>query len=326
MDYRRFREMREASWSELEAGLRTAASRKPDYRALEYLAFRYRQALHDLSVARTRFPGTAVVQRLQRLVLAATHFLQRDTGERVPTLGRFATRLFPAAVREVAPAIGVALALFVAAALLGGVLTAVEPGIGGIFLPPEVISELRQGKLWTDSIFAVTPSAVAASGIATNNLSVLFTAFAGGAVAGLGSFYVLLVNGLMIGAILVLTAHYGMERPLLEFIAAHGPLELSLIVVAAGCGLHMGKALLASSDKPRGESWRAAGRQALWVLAGAAPFIVILGIVEGYISPSDLPFRFKILLGAGLEAAFLLWCLWPIPPTELELLREELDA
>jgi uncharacterized membrane protein SpoIIM required for sporulation len=326
MDYRRFRELRERTWQELEEGLARARRQAPDYPALERLSFLYRQVLHDLSVARVRFPGTAVSRRLQQLTLQATHWLQRDDGESLPTLYRFFFRLFPTAVRQVLPSIGLAGLLFVAGALLGAALTAVEPAIGGIFLPPETVAELRQGKLWTDSIFSVTPGSVASSAIARNNLSVLFTAFAGGALAGIGSIYVVAFNGLMLGAILVLTSHHSMARPLFEFIAAHGPLELSLIVVAAGCGLHLGTALFRDDDRPRGEVLRVAGRQALLVILGASPFIVLLALVEGYISPSNLAFELKVLLGLGLELVFVAWCGWPVPAAEREALRKELST
>jgi len=286
------------------------ARRRPEelsYRDLEELAVRYRQLLHDHALARARFPGTAVTRRLERLVLEGTHLLHRDAGDHLPTPGRFLGHAFPAAVRRLLPTILVAVTLFVVAALFGFALTLVAPGMASIFLSPEALDGLASGRLWTESVFSVIPGSVASTRIATNNLSVAITGWAGGALAGLGAFYVILLNGLMLGTVLATTAHYSMMTPLLEFVAAHGPLELTLIVVTAGAGLEVGRALVVAGDRPRGERLRRAGRDALTVLLGCLPWILALGFVEGFVSPRpEISFGRKVLLGLLLEGAFLL--------------------
>ncbi|MCP4656428.1 MAG: hypothetical protein GY856_13525, partial [bacterium] len=101
MDYLRFVELRRASCDEFEQAL-DVARRRPravSYQDLEQLAVQYRQLLHDHALAAARFPGTALARRLERLVLEGTHWLQRDTGEHLPSLGRFVTRTFPGAIR-----------------------------------------------------------------------------------------------------------------------------------------------------------------------------------------------------------------------------------
>lgn len=316
MDYRRFAELRGPLWDELEQGLERGAAGRLDYLALERLSLLYRQALHDHSIARTRFAGTAVARRLQRLVAEATHRLQRDSGDEVPTLSRFVFRIFPRTFRRLLPEIGVAAAVFAAAALLGAMLAAAEPAVASLFLPPGAIDNLRQGELWTDRILDDNPAAIIASLIGLNNLKVLFTAFAGGAVAGLGALYVLLLNGLMLGAVFVTTAHYGLDGRLGEFIAAHGPLELTLIMISAGAGLHVGRELIFAGDLPRAERIRRAGRESLVVLLGCVPFILLLGVVEGFVSPSELPLPFKLALGLSIEAVFLGWTFLSPGPEE----------
>lgn len=86
MEYLRFVELREPICAEFEDGLDRTRRRGVSYGELERFAFLYRQLLHDHALARTRYPGTAIARRLERLVLAGTHRLQRDTGEHLPTL------------------------------------------------------------------------------------------------------------------------------------------------------------------------------------------------------------------------------------------------
>ncbi len=311
MNYRRFVDLRRGDCEELESGLddvRTAGPRRSalSYRRLERLAFLYRQLLHDHALARTRFPGTAIARRLERLVLAATHTLQRDTGDQLPSLRRFAGTTFPAAMRRLVPRMLLVAGLFLLAAVFGFGLTVVDPTLGTTFLNPQAIADLEAGRLWTESIFAVTPGAAASSIIATNNLSVALTAWAGGTAAGLGAFYVVLLNGLMLGAVLAVTARYSMAGSLLEFVAAHGPLEITLILVTAAAGLGVGRALVVAVDRPRAELLRDAGRDALVVLLGCLPWIVVLGLVEGFLSPHPgLPVVSKVLLGLVLEGLFV---------------------
>ena len=308
MDYQRFVELRTRSCDEFEQDLQTARHqpRSLGYEGLERLAFRYRQMLHEHALAAARYPGTAMARRLRRLVLEGTHWLQRDTGDHLPTIRGFLNVTFPMAMRRLLPLIGVMAALFATASLFGFALTLVEPSLGAAFLKPEMIDDLRHGRLWTESIFATMPGAVTATMIATNNISVALTGWAGGALAGLGALYVVLLNGLMLGSALATTAHYSMAAPLLEFVAAHGPLEISMILVTSAAGLGVGRALVVAADRPRAEVLQEAGRDALIVLLGCLPWILVLGFVEGFLSPSpELSLASKVLLGLLLEALFV---------------------
>lgn len=310
MDYARFEELRRRDCDEFEAALQAARSRRPgsqgkSYENLEDLAVRYRQILHDHSLAEARYPGTSIARRLKRLALAGTHFLQRDSGRNLPSLGRFITEIFPRAIQGMVPLIAVTTGLFFLTGVFGFALASTEPALGSIFLSPDMIQGLERGTLWTESIFSVTPGSVASTKIATNNLSVAMTAWAGGTLAGLGAFYVILLNGLMLGIVMATTARYSMAGELLEFVAAHGPLEISMILVTAAAGLSVGKALVVASDRPRPELIRESARDALVVLLGCLPWILLLGFVEGFLSPSPyLAPMFKAAIG------FLLWILF----------------
>ena len=137
-------------------------------------------------------------------------------------------------------------------------------------------------------------------------MSVAITAFAGGALAGLGALYVVLLNGFLLGAILGITSHYGMASALLEFIAAHGPLEITLILTTAGAGLLAGRALVQATDRPRREVLREAGRDATVVLVGCLPWFLFLGVVEAFVSPiPGFAAVFKVALGGALLALAL---------------------
>lgn len=316
MDYARFVRLRRPVWEGFEAQL--AATRRSlrgtGYGTLEDMALRYRQVLHDHALAAARFPGTAAARRLQSLALEGTRRLTGE-GRRGPaSLSSFFSRTFPRAFQRQLGLLGIAVALFLFAAVWGLTLAVLRPALGLSLLGPAAVRGLEEGELWTKSLVTTIPPSISSSGIATNNLSVALTAWSGGVLAGLVPLYVVLLNGLMLGAVVGVTLHYSMAGALLTFISAHGLLELTLILVSAAAGLSIGRALVAADDRPRSLTVREAALGSLAVLLGCLPWFVLLALVEVFISPSlAVPAGVKLTLGLALEGAFLALALRPVP-------------
>jgi uncharacterized membrane protein SpoIIM required for sporulation len=103
-----------------------------------------------------------------------------------------------------------------------------------------------------------------------------------------------------------------MAGALLEFVSAHGPLEITLILVTAAAGLELGRSLVAAEDRPRAAAVADAARTALVTLLGCLPWFVLLAVVESLVSPSPhVAASLKLAIGVGLELAFLLMALGP---------------
>ena len=311
MDYARFVQARRPVWDAFERQLAAAGQglERLSHRDLEDLALRYRQVLHDHALAAARYPGTAAAQRLADLALEGTRRLTRQSGGRTSLVG-FLTATFPAAFRRQLPLLGVAAGLFAAAALAGLLAGTAQPGLAVAVLGPEAVTGLAQGHLWTESLTTVVPPSVSGAAIATNNISVALLAWSGGALAGFLSLWIVLLNGVLLGLVFAVTGHYSMAGELGEFVAAHGPLEITLILVAAAAGLALGRALVAASDRPRAVELREAARDALVVLLGSLPWFLLLGAVEATVSPSPhVPLPLKVALGLGLETVYLVLAL-----------------
>ena len=322
MDYARFLRLRRPLWEDFGRRLEAMAmamamaqqeprARRrrhgpaaPSYGEVEELAFAYRQVLHDHALAANRFPGTGAARQLAALALAGTRRLTRQSA---PGRGlrHFVFHAFPAAFQRQLGLLGLSATVFGGSCLLGLVLAAVQPGLGDLLLGPKAIAGLAEGRLWTESLTTTVPPAVASSGIATNNLSVALAAWGGGVLAGVVPLYILVLNGLRLGGVIGITLRYSMAGELLSFVAAHGPLELTLIMVAAAAGLALGRALVAAGDLPRAEAMRRAGLDSLQVLLGCLPWFVVLAVVEARVSPDpSVPVAFKAALGSGLVLLF----------------------
>src|SRR5205823_5687561 len=122
-------------------------------------------------------------------------------------------------------------------------------------------------------------------------------AFAGGVLFGLGTAYILVTNGLLLGAVLGAAQFYGVTPLLLAFISPHGYLELTCIVIAGAAGLMMGDALLRPGLLMRREAVARASRKAVELAVGAAPVLVVAGLIEGFVSPSELAIPIKLAFG-----------------------------
>src|SRR5207249_10970332 len=143
-------------------------------------------------------------------------------------------------------------------------------------------------------IVAIKP--LASSAIMTNNLSVSFMAFAAGLTAGLGTMYMMFFNGLLLGVVGTACAAAGMSIPLWSFVAPHGSLELPAIVIAGGAGLRLAQGVLFAGLLPRRQSVANSGALAVRLVLGCIPMLVVAGIVEAFVSPTDLsiPLKFAV--------------------------------
>jgi uncharacterized membrane protein SpoIIM required for sporulation len=153
----------------------------------------------------------------------------------------------------------------------------------------------------------------------TNNLSVAFTTFALGITAGLGTIWMVIVNGLLIGVIGAATWKAGMALQLWSFVAPHGVLELPAIFIASGAGLEIARGMLFPGLLPRKVSLAQAGGRAARLLLGTIPMLVVAGVIEGFFSPSGAPIAMKFTLAAVLFAALLVYLFESSKPRTAEI-------
>lgn len=94
-----------------------------------------------------------------------------------------------------------------------------------------------------------------------------------------------------------------------QFVTAHGPFELTAIVLSAGAGLRLGMSLLITHGFARVDSLRRTADEAMPLMGAAMILFFLAAFTEGFISPSGLPYALKaawaILSSAGLMFYFV---------------------
>lgn len=270
----------------------------------------YRTVSSDLACAQTHFPQSNVTRSLNELVARCHHHVYQARKFTWRSFLDFYASELPRIFRRNLGYFAVSTGLFLVMGMIGWLATIANEEVARVVLQQEIIDHIHQGKMWTKSFFDVVPSSVASSFIFTNNISVSFLAFALGITFGVGTAYILLMNGLMLGCVFGLCSQYGMLPDLLGFVTAHGVVEISIILIAGAAGLMLGTAVLSPGDHSRRDALAIRGGEGARLALGCAPFLVLVGLVEGFISPSPvIPAGLKIVLGLGLGAAFYVWLL-----------------
>ena len=296
---------RKDGWFELEALLTRLRARRLQYAEITRVDRLYRQASADLARAGRLFAGTDVQRFLNQLCGRAYAGIYRARGSRLGGLKHFFAAEFPRAVQATLPYTLGAAGLIGLGVVLGATTVALAPQGAEMLIDPELRELIERRELWTDTALDFhTPSEMAAL-IFTNNLKVSFGAFAFGITAGLGTVLLALYNGIHLGALLAACAQHELLGGILTFMAAHAPVELSIISLTAGAGLVIGHALIEPGERSRASWLKERAQLAVRLVLGCAPFLLAIGIVEGFVSPgSFFPWPLKVVMGALSFAAF----------------------
>jgi len=300
-------EKRRPYWEELEKLLKQSGSSglgalsRNELRSLSLL---YRQTAADLSVLREDPTGQLYARRLNQLLARAHNIIY--TGKRVNASGivPFFTKTYPEVFRRNFGYVFAAVVIFLAGAVVGLLMTLHNPAFQLQVLGSDMVNTIEHRKMWTHSVVAIKP--VASSAIMTNNLSVTFLTFAMGVTGGLGTVYLIFFNGLLLGVVGTSCWLNQMSLQLWSFVAPHGVLELPSIFIAGGAGLRIAQGMLFPGFVSRRDSLNAAGAEAIQLLIGTIPMLVIAGVLEGFFSPTSETALLKFSVAAGLFVLLVL--------------------
>lgn len=304
MDIQRWVARREQTWKQLESlldrvekfGIKSLKAKE-----VQTLASLYRSTSADLARARTHQVGNLIVQNLQ--TLATRSYAQIYQGSRRQewrAIRQFYLWGFPAVVQQARGYIALSTALLLVPGLVSWWLAWRDPTFLALVVPPDLISQVRdRQELWMGSILGVEP--FASANIMINNIRVSFSALAGGMTAGLATTYIMVLNGISLGAIAALVAQNNLSYPFWAFVFPHGALELPAIFFAGAAGFLLARAILFPGQYRRVDALKLYGQQAAQLMFGIVPMLIIAGTIEGFFSPNPaIPGLVKYATGIGL--------------------------
>jgi uncharacterized membrane protein SpoIIM required for sporulation len=301
---------RSDDWHELER-LVAEAGRRPDRlppERLLRLGALYRATAADLARLRRGAPGAMETARLETLVGNARNLVY-GTGRRTRSaLAFFATDYWLLVARRRRQLL-LAFVLLFGSAGLAALWAVHDPAAAAGVVPSEFRAALQPGHPWHD--MTAGQQAAFTTGVFTNNILVTLVAFAGGITAGIATAFALLYNGLLLGVIGGLMTQAGNGTGFIDLVTAHGILELSCILVGGAAGLSLGWSIVSPGPRTRRASLQREAADALLLVVGTAPWLVVAGIVEGNrANLAESGLGAVIGVGVGLGALYWGLVLW----------------
>lgn len=296
-----FEHKNQERWCETERLIDSFEKGKPAAGA-ERLPRRFRELCTDLALARSRMYGPQITERLNSLVIRGYEMIYRTRRDGLRRIGGFLAHGFPDAVRREWRLFWLCNLVFWLPFL--AMLLSSQHDIRWIqsILGAEGMVNMEEMYSGKDRQIAHLREEYGSNFMMFcfyiyNNVAIDFRIFAGGMLAGLGTVFFLLFNGLYLGAAAGYVNHACNPESFWSFVAGHSSFELLGMVVAGMAGLRLGMAILNPGRLPRVRALVEASRRALPLICGAALMTFLAAVVEGFWSARELDSGIKYAVG-----------------------------
>ncbi|WP_461182749.1 stage II sporulation protein M [Virgibacillus kimchii] len=310
MNVRQFVKRHREEWKQLEAYAAHLQKKGRKVTGADISKFQglYQKAAQHLSYSRTYFPDEEVTVYLNGLVSKSHNILYRDQVTSFQQMRYFFSTKFVGLLLEQWKFIIVAMLLFMFG-LLAAFLAVVEDPLAYYSVMPDEMGTAVDPERLGEGLDEIDNSIMSAQ-IMTNNIQVAILAFASGITLGIGTIYILVYNGLIVGGLAALYWHAGMTYDFWAFIVPHGMVELAAIFIAGGAGLLMGYKLFVPGAYTRGYQLRENAKRSVQLFLGTIPLFIIAGVIEGFITPADLSLEMKYVVAIVTVIGLLLYIIW----------------
>lgn len=293
---------RREDWSRLESLLANGGARrnKLDASELSELSALYRAACGDTARVRATGADEGTVAYLDAMLARAHNRLYSAPPPRRRAFLELILRDFPRTLREQRKFFYWSSFAFYVPFFFGLIAAAVLPTFGPAVMGPHQIEMFR--RMYSESpetARSFGEGSMSVSYYVQHNTSISFQVFANGIFAGLGSAFMLVYQGLVLGTVFGFLIGDSKGHNILTFTCGHSAWELTAIVVAGAAGLRMGWALVATNGATRFGSLRAAGPEIARLIGGAALMLSVAAFIEGLWSPSPIPAPAKWAFAVG---------------------------
>lgn len=307
-------------WQEFEKDLANGKDVDPDR-----LASLFVDITDDLAHAAAQYPDSTTHRYLNQLAARVHGMLYKNRRDKASRLLQFWSRDVPEAFLDARGAILFSGAVFLLMLLLGMGLGLSDEGmlrgIMGNAYVDMTIQNIRSGNPM--GVYKESDGYMMFLGIAMNNLFVMMRMVVVGLLVVVGPMYMLITNGVMIGAFHALFFSHGEVGRFFLGVYVHGSIELSCVVVAAGAGFRIGTAILLPRTYTRMESFKRGVSSAIKIAIGLIPLIIIAAVFESFVTRlTDMPLPVNVLIVVG-TLAFMVWYVLVLPRT---LLRKHADV
>ena len=263
----------------------------------------------DLSYAKTQYPNSVVTRYLNSLVVGIFQKISYRRKEKLTRLGDFWRREVPLAVYKHHREMLFVFLFFLMTVAIGIVSTHYDESFPRVVLGDQYVDMTLENIENGDplGVYKSMESNSMFLAITFNNLRVASYTFISGILFSIGTLYFLFQNGVMLGSFQYFFAQQDLLLDSVLTIWIHGTIEISCIIIAGTAGVVLGNSFLFPGTYKRRKSLINGAKDALKILIGIVPLIVLAGFLEGFVTRhTDAPnvLRASIIIGS---LAFIIW-------------------
>ncbi|WBW95967.1 stage II sporulation protein M [Oceanirhabdus sp. W0125-5] len=267
----------------------------------------FRLTSHNLSYSKTHYGSCELTTYLNSLIGRSHNYIYSVKRSSFKELLQYFTRKFPALLKEHRKMIFISTFIFLLGFIISFLMVYFDKSSALYFLPAAYVEsasqDLGSGAEWNAPMMS--------SFIMLNNITVSFKAFVFGITLGLGTIYVLFMNGALLGALASLVFMQNNNLVFWSLILPHGVIELTAIFIAGGAGLIIGKSIINPGDLKRKDSIIKGCIQGASLLGGVCFLLVIAGIIEGFFTPLKISPQAKLIFALMTAVVLGLYFLQP---------------
>jgi uncharacterized membrane protein SpoIIM required for sporulation len=253
----------------------------------DVLSERLVNILDDLAYAQTFYPKGKTVKYLNERAVKFYNEIYKRKKEKFSRLFDFWRVGMPLTIRSNHRFILLSFILFGIFYLMGVLSAKYDNGMLDVILGSGYV-EMTEDNIRNGNPFGVYGSGgsfVSFLRIALNNILIVFVwDFIGGLFFGLGTFYSLLRNGMMVGVFHYMFYDMGFGWQFLLVVYIHGAFELFAIIVAGGAGFRLCNGLLFPGTFKRLESVKKAAADGMKLMIITFLMLLVAAFLEGYVT------------------------------------------
>jgi len=297
-------------WQEFEKSLKQK-SRDP-----EKLSELFVETTDDLSYSRTYYPNRSVRVYLNGIAQSVYQSLYTTNKDRRGAFSKFWKETLPEVMWRSRIQLLISVLVFVGATCIGLWSAAENPDFVRVILGDAYV-EMTEANIENGDPMAVYKDDHAAMmflQIAQNNIQVSFICFVLGILAGVGTAFALIYNGIMFGAFMGFFIERGLLKESFLAVMQHGTLELSMIALAGCAGFTVASGIVLPGNFSRLQSLVISARRGIIIMIGVSAFLVVAAGIESfgtrYTEMPDWLRLLVILLSLTLVVGYFVYYPW----------------
>lgn len=273
------------------------------------MAGQFTELVNDLGYSKTFYPHSKVTNYLNGLASKIYLGIYKNKKEESSRIVRFWKTELPLVVRKHHRQLFYAFSIFLLFAVMAAFSAAHDQDFVRAILGDDYV-EMTEDNIAKGDPFGVYKDDnqfMMFVRIGVNNIRVSLIVFVLGFLLSIGTVWMMMVNGVMVGAFQYLFFSKGLGWASVLVIWIHGTLEISSIIISGAAGLIVGNSILFPGTHTRLQSVRSGAKDGLKLLIGIIPLLIVAAFLEGFVTRySSMPRPVSISI-LTISFVFVAW-------------------